>query len=315
VIKRTIEISREPAHLAVRNRQLLLKREGAIVGSIPCEDIGMVVVDHPQSTYTQGALTSLAESDAVVVICGDNHLPTAILLPLAAHTQVVTRLHLQLGVTVPLAKRLWKQIVAAKVRAQAANLHAEGAPRTKLLALAREVKSGDTSNIEAQAAKLYWQHRLTPQNAVEDGELFRRDADGGGLNHFLNYGYTIVRAAVARAIVAAGLLPSLGVHHKHRGNAFCLADDLMEPLRPLVDDRVREMYRQGYDQLNQPAKSELLEVLTQPMQLGEQSGPLMVMLHRMTASLVRCYAGEERTLQVPTPLAESATVADESAEA
>jgi CRISPR-associated protein Cas1 len=319
VIKRTIEISREPAHLAVRNRQLLLKREGAVVGSIPCEDIGVVVIDHPQTTYTHGALASLADSDAAVIICGDNHLPIAILLPLASHSQVVTRLNLQLGVSVPTAKQLWKQIVAAKVRAQAANLAVGSALRKKLLALAREVKSGDPSNIEAQAAKLYWQHWLTPMCEEEDREAFRRDADGGGLNHFLNYGYTIVRAAVARAIVAAGLLPSLGVHHKHRGNAFCLADDLMEPLRPLVDDRVREMHRQGYDQLNQPAKKELLEVLTQPMQLGGQTGPLMVMLHRMTGSLVRCYAGEGRSLEIPTPIGEAAALAsvvadDEAAE-
>jgi CRISPR-associated protein Cas1 len=326
VIKRTIEISREPAHLAVRNRQLLLKREGAIVGSIPCEDIGVVVVDHPQATYTQGALASLADSDAVVVICGDNHLPIAILLPLASHSQVVTRLNLQLGVSVPLAKQLWKQVVAAKVRAQAANLAEGSAPRKKLLALAREVKSGDPSNIEAQAAKLYWQHWLWDAEEEEDGPqirgegvrpqfqrtengdrplAFRRDAEGEGLNHFLNYGYTIVRAAVARAIVAAGLLPSLGVHHKHRGNAFCLADDLMEPLRPLVDDRVREMHRLGYEELNQTAKKELLELLTQPVELGGQTGPLMVMLHRMTASLVRCYGGEGRTLEIPTPVGES----------
>lgn len=317
MIKRTIEISREPAHLAVGNRQLVLKREGAVVGSIPCEDIGVVVVDHPQTTYTHGALASLADSDAAVVICGDNHLPAAILLPLATHSQVVTRLNLQLAVRVPVAKRLWQQIVAAKVRAQAANLAEGSSQRKKLLALAREVKSGDPSNIEAQAAKLYWQHWLSPGSvphscAEESGadpfapadplsRVFRRDPDGAGLNTFLNYGYAILRAAVARAIVAAGLMPSLGIHHKHRGNPFCLADDMMEPLRPLVDDRVREMHRQGYDQLNQPAKKELLEVLAQPMQLAGQTGPLMIMLHRMTASLVRCYAGENRVLEIPVP--------------
>jgi CRISP-associated protein Cas1 len=310
-MKRTIEISREPAHLVVRNRQLVLKREGAVVGSIPCEDIGVVVVDHPQTTYTHGALASLADSDAAVVICGDNHLPIAILLPLASHSQVVTRIKLQLGVSVPLAKRLWKQIVAAKVRAQAANLAEGSSQRKKLLALAREVKSGDPSNIEAQAAKLYWQHWLAPTCEADERDAFRRDAEGGGLNPFLNYGYAILRAAVARAIVAAGLMPSLGVHHKHRGNAFCLADDFMEPLRPLVDDRVREMHRQGYEQLNQPAKKELLDVLSQPTQLGEQTGPLLVMLHRMTASLVRCYAGERRSLDIPVAAGEAGvTVSD-----
>jgi len=293
-VKRTVEISREPAHLSVRNRQLVLKRDGAVVGSIPCEDIGVVLVDHPQTTYTHAALATLADSDAAVVICGDNHLPAAILLPLAAHSQVVWRLNQQLAVGLPLAKQLWKQIVAAKVRAQAANLPAESAPHKKLLALAREVRSGDPTNIEAQAARVYWQHWLCD-------ESFRRDADADGLNSFLNYGYAVIRAGVARAIVAAGLLPSLGVHHKHRGNAFCLADDLMEPLRPVVDDRVREMHRLGYEALNQPAKAALLEVLTLSMRLGEQTGPLMVMLHRLVASLVRCYAGESKRLEIPTP--------------
>ena len=313
LIKRTVEISREPAHLAVRNRQLVLKREGQVVGSIPCEDIGVVLVDHPQTTYTHGALAALAASDAAVVICGDNHLPAAILLPLAQHSQVVWRLNQQLAASVPLAKRLWKQIVAAKVRAQAFNLPEEAAPRKKLLALAREVKSGDPANIEAQAARVYWQHWLTGSAPEEvditgdgvvrrQGELaFRRDTDGAGLNSFLNYGYAVVRAGVARAIVGAGLLPSWGVHHRHRGNAFCLADDLMEPLRPIVDDRVREMHRLGYEELNQPAKAALLEVLTQPMRLGDQTGPLMVMLHRMVASLVRCYAGEAKQMEIPTP--------------
>ncbi len=301
MIKRTIEISREPAHLAVRNRQLVLKRDGAEVGSIPCEDIGVVLVDHPQTTYTHGALAALAASDAAVVICGDNHLPAAILLPLVQHSQVVWRLNDQLHVAAPLAKQLWRQIVVAKVRAQAANLAADGAPRKKLLALAREVKSGDATNIEAQAARVYWQNWLDPVDSRDlDREPFRRDPDAAGLNAFLNYGYAVLRAAVARAIVAAGLLPSLGVHHRHRGNAFCLADDLMEPLRPLVDDRVRDMRRQGHDQLNQPAKAELLELLAQPLALGDQTGPLMVMLHRLVASLVRCYAGESRVLEIPT---------------
>ena len=304
-MKRTLEISREAAHLAVRNRQLLLKRDGAVVGSIPCEDIGVVVVDHPQTTYTHGALATLAASDAAVVICGDNHLPAAILLPLAAHSQVVARLNLQLAVSLPRAKRLWQQIVAAKVRAQAANLAPGTAPHAKLLALAREVKSGDPANVEAQAARVYWQHWLAPDDPRElEGEAFRRDPDGRGLNGRLNYGHPRVRAGAARAIVAAGLLPSLGVHHKHRGNAFCLADDLMEPLRPLIDDRVRSMYRQGYVELNQPAKAALLEVLAAPMQMGDQTGPLMVMLHRLVASLVRCYAGESRRLEIPVPCGE-----------
>jgi len=294
VIKHTVEISREPAHLSIRNRQLVLKRDGKNVGQIPCEDIGVLLVDHPQTTYTHAALTHLAQANATVVICGANHLPTAIVLPIAQHSQVVWRQNDQIGAKRPLLKQLWKQVIVAKIRGQAANLPEDIPAHRKLLALSKEVRSGDPSNIEAYAAKIYWANWLGE-------ERFRRDADGTGRNAFLNYGYAIVRAAVARAIVAAGLLPSLGIHHRNRGNAFCLADDLVEPLRPLVDDQVRDMVEIGYEELNQPAKAQLLELLTRPMRLDEETGPLMAMLHRMVASLVQCYAGESRTLRIPTP--------------
>ena len=300
MIKRTLEISREPAHLAVRHRQLLLKRDGEIVGQVPCDDIGVVLVDHPQTTYTHAALTELAESDVAVVICGRDHLPTAMVLPLADHSQVVWRLKDQLNARLPLCKQLWKQLVVAKVRAQAENLAEELPGRRKLLALAQEVRSGDPKNIEAQAAKIYWANWLSDDNASADAAVpFRRSVEGAGLNAFLNYGYAILRAGLARAIVAAGLMPSLGVHHRNRANAFCLADDLMEPFRPLVEYRVRKMHRRGYEELNQGGKAELLGVLNTTMQLANQTGPLMVMLHRLVASLVRCYAGEQKHLEIP----------------
>jgi CRISPR-associated protein Cas1 len=303
LIKRTLEISREPAHLAVRNQQLVLKRDGQVVGTIPCEDIGLVMVDHPQTTYTHSALAQLAESDAAVVLCGADHLPVAMLLPLADHSQVVWRLRDQLGVSKPLQKQLWSQLVIAKVEAQARNLAEGSSPQKKLFALAKEVRSGDPTNIEAQAAKIYWANWLNDASAEElDSEPFRRDPALAGLNSFLNYGYAVLRACIARAIVAAGLQPSLGIHHRNRSNAFCLADDLIEPFRPLIDDRVREMYRQGYDELKQEAKAELLNILTMPMQLGEQTGPLMVMFSRLTASLVRCFTGESKKLEIPVPV-------------
>lgn len=324
VIKRTLEISREPAHLSVRNEQLLLKRDGQTIGQVPCEDIGVVLVDHPQTTYTHGALAKLAESDAAVVICGRDHLPVAVLLPMADHSQVVWRLDAQLSVSRPLRKQLWRQLVVAKVEAQARNISADLPAHKKLSALAREVRSGDPTNIEAQAARVYWSNWLDPGSVPNSGSeesgtdplpapkdadplpatdpldfVFRRDPDLPGLNSFLNYGYAIVRAAIARAIVAAGLLPSIGIHHRNRANAFCLADDLIEPLRPLVDDRVREMHRQGYEELNQPAKAELLRILEDRVRLADEVGPLMVTLHRYVASLVRCFTGDERELQIP----------------
>lgn len=303
MIKRTLEISREPAHLAVRDEQLLLKRDGQTVGSVPCEDIGILLVDHPQTTYTHGALAKLAESDAAVVICGRDHLPAAILLPMADHSQVVWRIDAQLQVSRPLRKNLWKQIVVAKIEAQARNLSDDQPAKRKLFALAREVRSGDPTNVEAQAARVYWANWLATSDVRQlDTEPFRRDPQAAGINSFLNYGYAVLRASIARAIVAAGLLPSLGLHHRNRSNAFCLADDLIEPLRPLVDDRVREMLRQGYDDLNQPAKAALLELLTERVTVGaddEGVGPLMVELHRYVASLVRCFQGESRELRVP----------------
>lgn len=302
MIKRTIEISREPAHLALRNEQLLLKRGNEVVGQAPCEDLGVVVVDHPQTTYTHAALTKLAECGAAVVLCGGNHLPAAIIMPLSDHSTVVWRLHDQLGVRPPLAKQLWRQLVRAKIRAQARNLADAPAAQKKLLALAVEVRSGDPTNVEAQAARIYWQHWLDASDpTLLDREPFRRDPEAAGLNGFLNYGYAILRAAIGRAVVAAGLVPSLGVHHRHRANAFCLADDLLEPFRPLVDARVRDLFRQGYSELSQPAKAELLGLLTTPMKLHDQTGPLMVMLHRTVASLVRCYRGESKRLEVPLP--------------
>ena len=303
VIKRTIEVSREPAHICVRLNQLTLKRGDEIVGSIPCEDIGVVVVDHPQATYTHAALASLALADATLVICGRDHVPVAVLLPLADHTQVVWRVREQIQAGKPLCKRLWQQIVRAKICAQAANLAADSPSRRRLLQLATEVRSGDPSNREAQAAKIYWSAWLTeaPDDRRADFATFRRDPDGAGANALLNYGYAIMRAAVARALVAAGLLPSLGLHHSHRANAFCLADDLLEPLRPVVDERVRQLLMFGQSDLDQPTKAALLELLAVPTETDEGRGPLLVALHRYAASLVQCFQGTARRLEIPRP--------------
>ncbi len=297
MIKRTVEISREPTHLSVRTDQLVLRRNGDAVGQIPCEDIGVLLVDHPQTTYTHAALARLADCGATVVLCGSDHLPNALVLPLADHSRVVWRINEQLSASRPLKKQLWQQIVRAKIRGQAENLEIGSPPRRRLAHLAREVKSGDPKNAEAQAAWVFWAHWL-------GGEEFRRDRDAPGLNAFLNYGYAVMRAAVARAVVAAGLLPALGLHHRNRSNAFCLADDLVEPLRPMVDRRVREMHLQGYDELTQDAKARLLELLADRVRMRDESGPLMVNIHRMVASLVSCYQGEAKRLQIPRGILE-----------
>ena len=228
MIKRTIEISARPAHVAVKLDQLRLEGrdgddDGVDVPSIPCEDIGVLLVDHPSTTYTHAALTRLLHHGAAVVLCGRDHLPAGLLLPIGEHSEVVWRIHEQLAVSKPQRKRLWQQIVAAKILAQAEALgggHADVARR--LRSLARQVRSGDPDNVEATAARAYW----AAWRAEFPG--FRRDRDGQDANALLNYGYAVVRATVARALVAAGLLPALGLKHTNRSNAFCLVDRLAD---------------------------------------------------------------------------------------
>jgi len=307
MIKRTVEISQQPAHLTVQLDQLLVQRNGDTVGRIPCEDLGMLLVDQPAVTYTHHALTRLMEFDAAVVVCGRNHLPAGILLPLADHSQVVWRVQLQVDVPKPLVKQLWKQLVQAKIRAQAANL-APGPARTRLLEIARHVRSGDPANAEGQAARFYWP-------ALFSETAFRRDPDGAPPNNLLNYGYAVVRAALARAIVAAGLLPALGLKHCNRANAFCLADDLIEPLRPLVDARVREMLSQGDRELSPGVKAKLLALLAEPVVLRNEQGPLLVNLHRFVASLVACYEGNAKQLDIPLRPIDDAAPASAPADA
>ena len=297
MIKRTIEISQEPVHLTVKHDQLLLLAKDddrTQRAGIPCEDIGVVLVEHPGTTYSHAALDRLLHHGATVVICGRDHLPAGMLLPVGEHSQVVPRIHQQVALKKPLRKQLWKQIVQAKIRAQAANLPEKSPGRSRLLALARSVRSGDPTNVEAQAARAYWQVWL-------DDPAFRRDPAGLPPNNLLNYGYAIMRAAIARAVVAAGLIPAMGIQHRNRSDAFCLADDLVEPLRPLVDECVRDLHRDGYAELIPSVKRTLLELLVTQVRTAGESGPLMVHLHRMVASLVRCYQGERRTLEIPLP--------------
>lgn len=294
MIKHIVEISQQPSRLSLRNNQLVITQGGEEKALIPCEDIGVIVVDQPQTVYTHQLLCHLSSTDAVVVLCDRNHLPTSIVLPLSDHSTLVPRLQLQIAMKTPRRKRLWSEIVREKLNRQAENLPADYPAREKILDLARTVKSGDSTNREAQAAKVYWQNWLWQ-------EEFRRDRNSSGINAMLNYGYAIVRAALARAVVAAGLQPSLGLMHHNRSNAFCLVDDLIEPYRPMVDFQVRELYRQGYMEVSSETKKELLSVLAIPMALGEETGPAGVMFQRYVTSLVRCMEGSAKSLEIPKP--------------
>jgi len=294
MIKKIIEISQAKTYLAIRYGQLIVKRDGEQISSIPCEDIGVLLVDHRGTIYTHSVFTELLRCGAAVVLCGENHHPTGMLLPVESNSVQTERFREQIKAKEPLKKRLWQQIVKAKIKHQAKLVGKDSEVHRKLMTLRQRVRSGDPDNIEAQASKIFW-------GCFIEDESFRRDINGAAPNNMLNYGYMVMRAAVARAICSAGLLPSLGIHHRNRYNAFCLADDMIEPLRGFVEAKVREICRDVgvVDELEQSIKARLLKVLYEPIIVAGFKGPLMVGLHRTMASLQRCFAGQQRLLDLP----------------
>jgi len=272
------------------------------LGRIPCEDIGVLLVDHPGTSYTHCVFTELLAKGAAVVLCGGDHHPAGMLLPIESNTLQSERFRAQISVKEPVKKRLWKEIVRAKIRHQAAVLGKGSDGYKELMALRDRVRSGDPENIEAQASRKYWGAYLQEVDCVRLGQVqFRRDVNGAAPNNLLNYGYMVMRAAVARALCSAGLLPSFGIHHRNRYNAFCLADDMMEPFRGFVECKVREICEfEGIPaELDQRLKALLLEVLYEEVAIAGYKGPLMVGLHRTMASLQRCLAGEQKDVDLP----------------
>jgi CRISPR-associated protein Cas1 len=294
MIKRIVEISQSKSHLKVRYGQLVIGQNSREISTIPCEDIGVLLIDNQGVSYTHSVFTELLKCGAAVVLCGQNHHPTGILLPLDSNSIQTERFRQQINVKEPVKKQLWKQIVQAKIKHQAKLLGKDSEYYKTLMTLRNRVKSGDISNIEAQASKKFWPAFFGDAN-------FRRDINGPSPNNLLNYGYMVMRAAIARALCSAGLLPALGIHHRNRYNSFCLADDIMEPFRGFVEAKVREICIGGdYDgELDQQIKARLLEVLYDEVEIAGFKGPLMVGLHRTCASLARCFAGEQKTIDLP----------------
>jgi len=274
MIKRVIEVSHAGTYLSVKLGQLVVRQEGEEKARIPCEDVGVLLVDHSGVVYTHTVLTKLLECGAAVVLCNGSHHPAGMLLPLESNT-----------------------VQTERFRHQASLVKDDDVTYAWLKALAGKVRSGDPENIEAQASKRFWRAYL-------QGAEFHRRRDGEVPNNMLNYGYMVMRAAVARALCSAGLLPALGIHHRNRYNAFCLADDMMEPFRGFVEQKVRDIFvtsedREGLERLEQGTKAGLLEILYDPVVIAGFKGPLMVGLHRTMASLVRCFAGEQKKLELP----------------
>ena len=300
MIKRTLFFG-NPAYLSLKNGQLVIRLNDAqtqeeTTKTVPIEDIGVVVLEDRQITITNGALSALLQNNCAVITCDEKRMPAGMLLPLEGHTVQSERFRLQIEASLPLRKQLWQQTVQAKIRNQASVLRRlSGVEAGCMMAWANDVKSGDSENMEGRAAAYYW------KSVFPEMDRFIRDREGDAPNNLLNYGYAIVRAVVARALVASGLLPTFGIHHHNRYNAFCLADDIMEPYRPYVDELVIDILRSGVDcnEMTTDLKRQLLGLPVREVVIAEHRSPLMVAVTQTTASLVKCFSGELRKIVYP----------------
>ena len=265
-----------------------------VVKTIPIEDTGIVILDNKQITITQGLMEALLENNCALITCDSKRMPTGLMLPLAGNTIQTERFKSQIEASLPLKKQLWQQTIEAKISNQAAVLkYVTGELHNNMLKWAGSVKSGDTENMEARAAVYYWK-------TVFDDEFFTRDNDSDGRNGLLDYGYAILRAIVARALVGAGLIPTLGIHHHKRYNAYCLADDIMEPYRPYVDKLVLDILEEdSCATISQSVKTKLLGLPVTEVVINEHRSPLMLAVSQTVSSLVKCYRGESRRLIYP----------------
>lgn len=288
-----IDIATDGRHLSRDRGFLKVSENGAEIGRTPLDQIAAVIVHAHGTTWSTSLLTELAERGAPVVLCASNHAPKSALLPIEGHHAQGARMRAQWQAKSPLVKQAWKQVVTAKVKMQAAALGAIGGAPAPLQMMLRKIVSGDVTNIEAQAARYYWPRMMGPD--------FRRDLDGRGENALLNYGYTVLRATAARAVVAAGLHPTIGLFHSNRSNAFALADDLMEPFRPLVDCTVRSIVAKRGDQVDPEAKQALARLIAIDLPLGDGVTPVSVALMKLATSLSQSFEAGRLTLMLPAP--------------
>ncbi len=321
MIKRTLYFG-SPAYLSKKDNQLLIRtidnevkrekpeeesteqqkqdenqkyRERTNQNTVPIEDSGIIILDNQQITITQGLLVALLENNTAVVSCDHSHLPVGLFLPLSVNQVQSERFQAQIESSVPLRKQLWQQTISAKIKNQAWLLNKAGVPVNNMLRWAKDVRSGDPDNYEGRAAAYYWKN-LFPEELE-----FTRDRYGLPPNNLLNYGYAVLRAVVARSLVASGLLPTLGIHHHNKYNAYCLADDIMEPFRPYVDKIVYEIVDNGedFEELSISIKKQLLEIPVIEIIIDGERSPLMVGVQRTTASLAKCFAGDARKILYP----------------
>ena len=309
MIKKTLYFE-NPAYLSMRNKQLVIKLpevenndtlpesfKEKNIKTIPIEDIGIIIFDNKQITYTSGLMGALVDNNCAIITCGDNRMPIALTLPLDGNTVQSERFQSQIDASLPLKKQLWQQTVQAKISNQAYVLdETRGVIVKNMNAWVSQVKSGDSDNLEGRAAVYYW------SNMFPQIEGFRRGREGDPPNNLLNYGYAILRAIIARALVSSGLLPTFGIHHRNRYYAYCLADDIMEPYRPFVDKLVVDIVDNGEDfsELSKDIKVRLLNIPLLDVIINGQRSPLMVAASQTTSSLAKCYFGELRKISYPS---------------
>ncbi len=293
MIKRTLHFS-NPAHLSTRNQQLVveLKDENRTIKTIPIEDLGVVILEHPQITLTSNLLEQMLENKVAVITCNSKYMPSGMFLPFESNTEQTERIRVQLDASVPLKKQLWQQTIKQKIGNQSNLLEKLGVNSLRLKNLKNDVLSGDTTNCEGQAASHYWGQIY--------GGYFLRSRDPQSPNAQLNYGYAILRSVVARALTASGMLPSSGIFHRNKYNAFCLADDIMEPYRPFVDWVVLQLPELGTEEgLTKIQKIELLKLPQLDVEINGVKRPLFHAVSTTTASLYKCFAGEQRKIIYP----------------
>lgn len=293
---RIVEIADNNRHVALHRGFLVVRSKGEDadeIGRIPLDDINAVIAHAHGLSYTNNLLVALAKRGVPFVLCGANHSPVGMLWPVDGQHLQAGRMDAQIHAGRPLKKRLWAQTVRAKLLQQAAILQAWGLPETPLTALVPKVRSGDPANLEGQAAQRYWPLLMD--------KAFRRDQAAGGHNAQLNYGYMVLRSATARAVIAAGLHPTIGLFHQNQGNPMRLVDDLMEPFRPLVDHRVRTFMRDGREELSATTKRALAQCLYLDLQTRESLSPVFVCMQRAATSLAQTLIGEKSAIEYPSP--------------
>lgn len=296
MIKRTLYFG-NPAYLHKNMQQLkvIKPEDNTELATIPIEDIGVVLLDNPQITITHALMAALLERNVAIISCDAKHLPVGLMLPLDGNTLQTERFRSQIEASEPLKKNLWAQTVKAKIENQAEVLSKAGIENKKLMALVPQIQSGDPDNIEGRAASVYWKLLFEEHD-------FTRNRYGEMPNAHLNYGYAILRAIVARALVGSGLLPTLGIHHSNKYNAYCLADDIMEPYRPFVDWIVFSMLKNNEinnDEITREQKAKLLSVASVDICIDGKKSPLMVGLPRTSNSLVECFVNVRRKIVYP----------------